>query len=352
MDFLLAEVERKRKQLETNEVTANKKYFKRGDLATQQAENYRKRQEEKLKKKGLLSGEEKGEGSQDEFGKLLEESRKQLDGEKKDKKISPEEVVRRLRERGEPIKLFGETEEEAAQRLKYVEMMRKDDEKGLRNDFKAAMDKLDQSYLDELVKQEGNEKSKQARDIKLKDDGTTLDDILSMAQNLGKGDKSVNCEVIFKYLKHIQLLWGKDLNDRSHEKKISLEGKLESARFEQTSSYLKPLFRKLKQQTIQDDILEFLTQIVGHALERNYVKASDAYLQMAIGNAPWPIGVTMVGIHARTGREKIFAQHVAHVLNDETQRKYIQGLKRLMTYCQKLFPADPSKSLEYHGVHI
>ena len=35
---------------------------------------------------------------------------------------------------------------------------------------------------------------------------------------------------------------------------------------------------------------------------------------MAIGNAPWPIGVTMVGIHARTGREKIFAQHVARIL--------------------------------------
>ena len=45
---------------------------------------------------------------------------------------------------------------------------------------------------------------------------------------------------------------------------------------------------------------------------------------MSIGNAPWPIGVTMVGIHARTGREKIFSQSIAHVLNDETQRKYIQ----------------------------
>ena len=32
----------------------------------------------------------------------------------------------------------------------------------------------------------------------------------------------------------------------------------------------------------------------------------------------------MVGIHARTGREKIFSQQIAHVLNDETQRKYIQ----------------------------
>ena len=55
-----------------------------------------------------------------------------------------------------------------------------------------------------------------------------------------------------------------------------------------------------------------------------FSQANDAYLEMAIGNAPWPIGVTMVGIHSRTGREKIFARNVAHVLNDETQRKYIQ----------------------------
>lgn len=53
-------------------------------------------------------------------------------------------------------------------------------------------------------------------------------------------------------------------------------------------------------------------------------QANDAYLEMAIGNAPWPIGVTMVGIHARTGREKISSRYVAHVLNDETQRKYMQ----------------------------
>ena len=58
--------------------------------------------------------------------------------------------------------------------------------------------------------------------------------------------------------------------------------------------------------------------------EFTFSQANDAYLEMAIGNAPWPIGVTMVGIHARTGREKISARNVAHVLNDETQRKYIQ----------------------------
>ena len=64
------------------------------------------------------------------------------------------------------------------------------------------------------------------------------------------------------------------------------------------------------------------------ALQRDYIECSRAYMEMAIGNAPWPIGVTNAGIHARPARESIFSKQIAHVLNDETQRKYIQvGLK-------------------------
>ena len=46
-------------------------------------------------------------------------------------------------------------------------------------------------------------------------------------------------------------------------------------------------------------------------MERNYTKAGDFYIQMAVGNAPWPIGVTMVGIHERSAREKIHSNQVA-----------------------------------------
>lgn len=68
---------------------------------------------------------------------------------------------------------------------------------------------------------------------------------------------------------------------------------------------------------------------------------------MAIGNAPWPVGVTRSGIHQRPGSAKAYVSNVAHVLNDETQRKYIHGLKRLMSKCQYYFPADPSKCMEF-----
>lgn len=39
--------------------------------------------------------------------------------------------------------------------------------------------------------------------------------------------------------------------------------------------------------------------------DRNYQHAYEIYLRLAIGNAPWPIGVTSVGIHERSAREKI-----------------------------------------------
>jgi pre-mRNA-splicing factor 18 len=62
--------------------------------------------------------------------------------------------------------------------------------------------------------------------------------------------------------------------------------------------------------------------------ERNYLAANDIYLKLAIGNAPWPIGVTHVGLHERSAREKI--SHVmnsssqAHIMNDEATRKFFQ----------------------------
>lgn len=84
-----------------------------------------------------------------------------------------------------------------------------------------------------------------------------------------------------------------------------------------------------------------------HAVHRQeYVQANDAYLRLSIGNAPWPIGVTMVGIHERKAHERIATSVVAHVLNDEVQRKWIQAIKRLMTQRQKRSPnPDPSRNV-------
>ena len=114
----------------------------------------------------------------------------------------------------------------------------------------------------------------------------------------------------------------------------------------QCAKYLRPLFRLLRSKRTPQDVLQRLERIMLACHERNYVKAADEYIMIAIGNAPWPMGVTMVSIHERAGREKLFNQSNAHVLNDEEQRKYFQSVKRLMTYCQRKYPpTDPTKAM-------
>uniref|UniRef100_A0A915D0A7 Pre-mRNA-splicing factor 18 n=1 Tax=Ditylenchus dipsaci TaxID=166011 RepID=A0A915D0A7_9BILA len=66
------------------------------------------------------------------------------------------------------------------------------------------------------------------------------------------------------------------------------------------------------------------------------------------GNGNWKCAVAggsdKIRYPSASRSSKAYVSNVAHVLNDETQRKYIHGLKRLMSKCQYYFPADPSKS--------
>jgi len=78
---------------------------------------------------------------------------------------------------------------------------------------------------------------------------------------------------------------------------------------------------------------------------KEYVRANDVYMRLTIGNSPWPMGVTMVGIHERSGRSKINTDKVAHIMNNEIYRKSFQGIKRLISVCQKRNPTDPSKMM-------
>ena len=55
-------------------------------------------------------------------------------------------------------------------------------------------------------------------------------------------------------------------------------------------TYLKPLLRMIKKQTVTDDIRDSLQKMIKYALQRDYILCNEAYMEMAIGNAPWPIG--------------------------------------------------------------
>lgn len=93
--------------------------------------------------------------------------------------------------------------------------------------------------------------------------------------------------------------------------------------------------------------------MAGLEFKGNLHDKTDKYLTQSLlvaGNAPWPIGVTSIGIHDRSAREKIgHTMNAAHIMNDEATRKYLQGLKRLLTFMQRVFPTDPSRAVDFDG---
>lgn len=255
------------------------------------------------------------------------------------------EVIRRLRERSQPIRMFGETDEDAYNRLRQLELSEPDASTGFKNDFKIAMDKVNEEINTTM------DPSANKSDVNTTELNITIEEMQLLVQELSSvnnlsDDRVIakDCEIISKFLRFILESWGKELNARPIEEKTSQAGKNLSARYSTTRANLKPLFKLLKKSTISRDILRQLKLISKDLVAKNYKDANSHYIEMSVGNAAWPMGVTMVGIHARTGREKISQNNIAHALNDETQRKYIQGIKRLMTQFSNMFPTDPSRS--------
>ncbi|BCR96086.1 mRNA splicing protein PRP18 [Aspergillus luchuensis] len=135
--------------------------------------------------------------------------------------------------------------------------------------------------------------------------------------------------------------WELALAKRDASVKLSLQGKQAYNAMVQSRENMKPLFRKFEKVDIDDGVLEHVVEIVSKAQQRRYVDANDAYLRLSIGKAAWPIGVTMVGIHERSAREKLHqSDQQAHILSDEITRKYLQSIKRCLSFAQTRWPPD------------
>eukprot|EP00985_Skeletonema_marinoi_P015459 scaffold7992_cov104-Skeletonema_marinoi.AAC.2 len=151
---------------------------------------------------------------------------------------------------------------------------------------------------------------------------------------------------IYRYFKSLLRQWEGELNSRPDAIKRTMSGKNDIKTLKQCKDYIRPLFTLCKRREIEESLQNHLFNIVLYCEEGEFVKAHDAYLDVAIGRAAWPIGVTMVGIHARSGRAKIESANVAHVMNSELQRKYLTSVKRLMSFAQRVrVDVDPSKKV-------
>ncbi|KAI0560529.1 Prp18 [Gracilaria domingensis] len=169
---------------------------------------------------------------------------------------------------------------------------------------------------------------------------------LSLASGSAPADgqeTTVNCkeDQVHEQIRKYICLWKSEIELMSEEERKKTKGRAMVKTFEQTKTWLKPLEKLLRKRKLKKTILDALRDIFDAVEERDYMKASRLYLErLAIGNAPWPMGATMVGIHARAAREKIGEDKIAHVMNDEQTRKYIQGIKRLLTVAERNCPAS------------
>ncbi|CEG38864.1 pre-mrna-splicing factor [Plasmopara halstedii] len=248
--------------------------------------------------------------------------------------LSWPDLRRRLRELGEPITLFGENLTDRMARLRRVEIdfVTKHDDglgagHGIRNRFVSGDDEEQKDSVDDAAEDAEEfevEKGKKKQEDDLEDEKDA--------------DK-----IVYRFFKGMLQNWEKDLANRPAHVKRTAQGKVAVKTMKQCKDYIRPLFKLCKHRQVPADILPNLVDIVTFCRQGEFVQANDAYIKLAIGNAAWPIGVTMVGIHERTGREKINSNKQAHVMNNELQRKYLTSVKRLISYAQSISNVQPSK---------
>lgn len=165
---------------------------------------------------------------------------------------------------------------------------------------------------------------------------------------------------ISSYLNFLLTEWSKALEARSKDDAQSSAGIAATKNYQTALADLKPLMRRLEvtvhnanppassktdkssstalSPLPHDALLVPLVEILHLTQKRHYRDAVDAYLRLSIGKAAWPIGVTMVGIHERSAREKLHedgqGREVAHIMSDEGTRKWLQSLKRCVSFAQ------------------
>ncbi|KAL9270558.1 Pre-mRNA-splicing factor 18-like protein [Drosera capensis] len=377
MDLLKQEILKKRESLK--EEIGGKKVFKRSEIEQKRIQKLRQEELRERHRHDQLSAAAAASSSNssaasssssqpnssasavsnpDSAAKTLTVEEKKFD----DLNLPKQEVIRRLRFLKQPVTLFGEDDEARLDRLKYVLKagtfeVDSDITEGQTNDFLRDIVELQKRQKTGML----SDRKRNGEDLEDGDGGKGDGDLSGDGGSSGvDADKDLKrmkanfdelCDEdrILVFFKRLLNEWEQELDEMSDAERRTAKGKQMVATFKQCARYLSPLFKFCRKKVLPADIKQGLLLMVECCMKREYLAAMDHYIKLAIGNAPWPIGVTMVGIHERSAREKIYTNSVAHIMNDETTRKYLQSVKRLMTFCQRRYPTLPSKAVEFNS---
>ncbi|CRG99438.1 pre-mRNA splicing factor, putative [Plasmodium relictum] len=334
----------KKKKEEIKEIKKNKRWLKQSELEDQKNKEINKFYEKENKKK-KIEEYERLKKLNETLDSKHKKSSADIDTEEANIEISlsNKPIIILLRKLKEPIRLFGETDLQRYNRLKELKINKNELKINEQNVFgdvlrgrlkENSLDLIEDNLEDEI----DNTNSKDAMNLKVS---------ICEKQNNEKESELDKEKIIYEWIKTTMKEWNEEIENIDDNKK-----KIKQATYLQTHKDLKPLEKKLKQKTLEPDVLEKIYNIVSCCQKRDFKAAHDGYMLLAIGNAAWPMGVTMVGIHERAGRSKIFTSEVAHILNDETTRKYIQMIKRLLSFCQRKYCTNPSEAVNLSTIHI
>ena len=331
--------------------------------------------DERLKETSVEKGKKRNKN--DSSGR--KKSGDELSKKKKSEGLSLDDIVSALRSMGLPIRLFGEDLDDIRQRLDKSTLEYEHMRAGKSEQSEFLLDKqhrpsaattgkqqqqqqllLKQQRKQQPIQKQGtnntNPKKKNTltpkqREELLKYIEPQNNDITTTTTTTTTNEKTMKEDedsrrLIYNFFKALLLRWELDLEKRSEDICSSSSGIREMRTFKQCQDYIRPLFQSCRTNQLEDNIVAPLKKIVDFARSGEFVKAHDAYMDVAIGRSAWPIGVTMVGIHARSGRAKIESANVAHVMNSELQRKYLTSIKRLLSYYQNIrTDVPPSKKV-------
>ncbi|KAK2961388.1 putative Pre-mRNA-splicing factor 18 [Blattamonas nauphoetae] len=283
---------------------------------------------------------------------------------------SVEHVKSALRNFGEPATLFGENNLERFKRLRLIQL-KKDLSVGQHVWHEANSTSVstnrgllfgrfpwDISYVEPYITSSSEAKSGESSNVdqvntitekSKKSNSLALPaDLQPYALNWTECEKRLKANhdkydyILFSLLHFLQE-WEHSLSRMPDHIRTSVDGKQKIRVYKQCDSYIQPLLKHLRKKTLQDDLLKPITEICEQLSRGEFNKADETYMRLAIGNSPWPMGVTNTGIHERSAEERITTDKIAHILNDEAQRKYIHSLKRIMTFVAEMSTDNPKR---------
>lgn len=112
------------------------------------------------------------------------------------------------------------------------------------------------------------------------------------------------CDEVYLWMNKVLRDWGQEIQNKYHDEKLKNEISFKKIYeiYEETLSDMKGFERVLKKRSGDVDMVTSIYHIMNCCLVREYIEANDKYIELSIGNAPWPMGVAMLGITVKKNK--------------------------------------------------